>query len=206
MQGASRRAHLYYRGSSNSRVGFATLSPPSSSAPSWERENIVTALLTLVTVSVTYRLNLARRSDASGWQARARGECGARRRLCNPLPGGIGHQPAGTMRSGRPDDKVRETRELDLRSGLKRRAKAGTTTCFFFAPKLRASRDRFAIARAPRRAARTEILTLPWRGRVAHRRCAGWGERLLGELQRCDRFHPLPLAEPVIGRRFAPTR
>src|SRR5437016_12416266 len=41
-------------------------------------------------------------SDAA-WEAfpdRA-GECGARGRTCNPLPGGIGHQPAGTTTGAR---------------------------------------------------------------------------------------------------------
>jgi hypothetical protein len=47
------------------------------------------------------------------------------------------------------------------RSGLERRTKAGATTCFSFAPKLRASRDRFAIARAPRRAAKTDFYSPP---------------------------------------------
>jgi hypothetical protein len=58
---------------------------------------IVALLLTFVTVLVTRALNLAQ-SDAA-WEAfpdRA-GECGARARTCNPLPGGIGHQPLGTL-------------------------------------------------------------------------------------------------------------
>jgi hypothetical protein len=43
-------------------------------------------------------------------------------------------------------------------AGFKRRTKAGTTTCFYFAGLLCASRDRTCIARAQSRAARTRLL------------------------------------------------
>jgi hypothetical protein len=61
-----------------------------------------------------------------------------------------------------------------------------------------------AIARMRSRIARTDLLTLPWRG-GSHTEGARGG--VSGdEMQRRTCFHPLPLAEPVIGRRFAPTR
>jgi len=48
------------------------------------------------------------------------------------------------------------------------------------------------------------FFTLPWRGRVAHRRCAGWGARRCRESQRaCARFHPIP---PRFARRPSPSR
>jgi len=45
--------------------------------------------------------NLARIGRGPAGIAGSRGECGARGRLCNPLPGGIGHQPAGTTTGAR---------------------------------------------------------------------------------------------------------
>ena len=46
----------------------------------------------------TKRVHLAFRRDVlredTPWDG---AECGARGRICNPLPGGIGHQPAGIM-------------------------------------------------------------------------------------------------------------
>ena len=50
----------------------------------------------------------------------------------------------------------------------------------------------------------TICFTLPCRGRVAHRWCAGWGARLRRESQRARaRFHPIP---PPFGRRPSPSR
>jgi hypothetical protein len=60
----------------------------------------VTALLTLVTGLVTGRTSPINRTRCSR-QALVRGECGARGRICNPLPGGFGHQPLGTMTGAR---------------------------------------------------------------------------------------------------------
>jgi hypothetical protein len=61
----------------------------------------VTGLLTTVSVLVTFRPNLAHIGRGPGGIPELRGECGARGRTCNPLPGGIGHQPAGTMTGAR---------------------------------------------------------------------------------------------------------
>src|SRR5262249_44642618 len=45
--------------------------------------------------------NLAHQSDAARTHAGLPGEGGARARLCNPLPGGFGHQPLGTRTGAR---------------------------------------------------------------------------------------------------------
>jgi hypothetical protein len=54
------------------------------------------------------------------------------------------------------------------------------------------------------RVARTgsRIFTLPWRGRVAHRRCAGWGARRCRESQRAMRAFT-PSRRPSRSRRSA---
>ena len=57
---------------------------------------------TIVSISVTYLriippVNRTFNRTWTGRQAGSWGGCGARGRLCNPLPGGAGHQPPSTM-------------------------------------------------------------------------------------------------------------
>jgi hypothetical protein len=55
-------------------------------------EGIVTVLLTSVTLSVTFRCESSSPGRTpSGGKPGGRGECGARGRICSPLPGGFGH-------------------------------------------------------------------------------------------------------------------
>jgi hypothetical protein len=57
--------------------------------------------LTYVTISVTScESNLARRTPDGG-KPEGWSECGARRRICTPLPGGLGIMPAGTRTGAR---------------------------------------------------------------------------------------------------------
>ena len=78
---------------------------PPANLPGQRRGNavkiIVTDVLTSVTCSVTYQPT-SLMIGALGPAGSVRGEVsGARGRTCNPLPGGIGHQPAGTTTGAR---------------------------------------------------------------------------------------------------------
>src|SRR5690348_7215596 len=67
----------------------------------WMTKFHVTVVLNIVPVSVTYSLEPRPIGRAAAGRPQARGECGARARTCNPLPGGIGHQPLGTTTGAR---------------------------------------------------------------------------------------------------------
>jgi len=84
-------------------VGFATLSPPYELRRSrlTMTKFRVTVTLTVVTDFVTYAPNLALFGRGPAGMPDCAGECGARVRICNPLPGGIGQQPPSTTTRAR---------------------------------------------------------------------------------------------------------
>ena len=61
----------------------------------------VSGLLTCVTVLVTYSTEPRPIGRGPAGMPDRAGECGARARICNPLPGGFGHQPRSTRTTAR---------------------------------------------------------------------------------------------------------